>query len=106
MAENQTPQACSGVGSQLATICLPVSVTPYAITGPASFHCCGDMIITPACNECCGKENGSCDFTITQTIKIDIPVEFGASVKIGDTFIECGCTSVEEYDNAYCTQDE
>lgn len=86
----QNPQVCPGVGSQHATICLPVSICPYAVTGPAEVHCCGDIKITPYCDHCRGKVNGHCDFTITQTIKIDVPVEFGATVKVGDTFVECG----------------
>lgn len=90
---SQNAPVCPGVGSQIATVCLPVSINPYAVTGPATIQCYGNMVISPSCNCCRGKASESCDFTITQTIKIDIPVEFGATVKIGDSYVECDCTS-------------
>lgn len=104
MSDNitQNEKACPGIGSQLATVCLPVSIQPYAITGPAMVECCGDMILMHSCNHCRGKVDGECDFTITQTIKIDIPVEFGATVKVGDTFVECGCLSGDDSDYCDC----
>ena len=104
MNENttQNAQACPGVGSQFATVCLPVSIHPYAVTGPTVVNCCGEIQLTPSCSHCRGKVNGCCDFTITQTIKIDIPVEFGATVKIGDTFVECGCLSGDSVEDCAC----
>lgn len=98
----QNAQACQGVGSQLATVCLPVSIHPYAVTGPAVVSCCGEMMLTPWCDRCRGKVNGCCEFTITQTIKIDIPVEFGATVKVGDTFVECGGVSGDIEEDCDC----
>lgn len=104
MNENtiQNAQACPGVGSQLATVCLPVSIHPYAVTGPAVVKCCGEMILTPSCSHCRGKANEGCDFTITQTIKIDVPVEFGATVNVGDTFVECHCLTGDSMGDCNC----
>lgn len=90
---SQKLPACPAVGSQTATICLPVSIKPYAITGSAKLECCGKPVIAPACKTCHGIPNGKCDFTISQTIRIDLPVEFGATVTTGDTFVDCYCDS-------------
>lgn len=84
-------QICPGVASQAATVCLPVSIKPYVATGPSCVQCCGDLIMTPCCNHCKGKVNGCCEFTLTQKIRIDLPIEFGASVHVGDTYVDCMC---------------
>ena len=88
---SQKLPACPAVGSQTATICLPVSIKPYAIPGTAKLECCGKPVIAPACKTCHGIPNGKCDFTISQTIRIDLPVEFGATITTGDTFVDCYC---------------
>ena len=41
---------------------------------------------------CKGIVNGKCDFVISQKIQIDLPVEFGATVKVGDTYVDCDCS--------------
>lgn len=94
-ANTSNATACPVVGSQVATVCLPVSIKPYVTTSPSCVQCCGDMTISHCCNHCKGMVNGSCDFTITQKIRIDVPVEFGATVKVGDTYVDCVCTNEE-----------
>jgi len=76
---------CPTIGSQSATVCLPVSISPYAVTGPACVKCRGSAVINHTCMDCKGIVNGKCDFVISQKIQIDLPVEFGATVKVGDT---------------------
>lgn len=94
MAKCNTPpatQTCPTVGSQSAAVCLPVTICPYATAGPAAVRCCGKPTVEQCCEHCKGKPGGSCEFTITQVIRVDIPVEFGATVKTGETFVECLC---------------
>lgn len=94
MSKCNTPpatQTCPAVGSQSAAVCLPVTICPYATTGPATVHCCGKPTVDKCCERCKGKPCGSCEFTITQVIRVDVPVEFGATVKTGETFVECIC---------------
>lgn len=83
---------CPTIGSQSATVCLPVSISPYAVTGPACVKCRGSAVINHTCMDCKGKVNGKCDFVISQKIQIDLPVEFGATVKVGDTYVDCDCS--------------
>ncbi|MDP4153853.1 MAG: hypothetical protein Q8865_10540 [Bacillota bacterium] len=94
----QKAQCCPAVGSQIAKICLPVSTHPYAVTGPISIHCCGDPVIKQSCDHCFGKVNGACDFTISQKIRVDVPVEFGAMVNVGETYVSCGHFGDENLD--------
>ena len=79
---------CPTIGSQSATVCLPVSISPYAVTGPACVKCRGSAVINHTCMDCKGIVNGKCDFVISQKIQIDLPVEFGATVKVGDTYVD------------------
>lgn len=93
----QKPQTCPAVGSQSVVACLPVTVCPYAVTGPAVVQCCGEPIVNQCCGHCRGKVNGTCEFTISQKIRVEIPVEFGASVNIGDTFVDCDCPKCDDF---------
>ena len=45
---------------------------------------------------CAGEKNGSCVFTITQDICVAVPVEFGATATVGDTFVSCNAASADD----------
>lgn len=95
----QTPepdQSCPTVGYQSASVCVPVTVTPFAIVGTTVTKCCGDPVVTVGRNSCGGTKNGSCNFTITQDICVAIPVSFGATATVGDTFVNCLGASAED----------
>ncbi len=64
---NET-QTCPAVGYQSASICVPVTVTPFAQAGMTATKCCGTPVVTPGLEVCNGMKNGSCVFTITQDI--------------------------------------
>ncbi|MEG0369998.1 MAG: hypothetical protein RR593_08360 [Hungatella sp.] len=88
---------CTGVSAYYADLSVPIKIRPYAIVGNLETVCCGDPIIS--CRTGQGN-NGSCgcEITITQTICIRIPVEYGTLADIGDTCISCkknqvGCNS-------------
>jgi hypothetical protein len=87
---NSVDETCPAVGYQFATICVPVKVTPFAHAGATKTHCCGEPIIVDDKIECKGKVNTSCEFTISQTICVEVPVEFGATATVGEAVVECG----------------
>ena len=87
------PTPCETTAFQTATVCVPVTVTPFAIAGTPTTFCCGDAIITQGPATCKGTVNGSCTFTITQNICISIPVLFGATATVGAPSVECGTAS-------------
>jgi len=92
-AEDQT---CAAAAYQLATVCVPVTVTPFALVGPTVTKCCGDPVVTPGKNTCEGSKKGSCVFTITQDICVSVPVEFGAAAVSGDEYVTCVTADSED----------
>ena len=91
--ENQT---CPAIGYQKATVCVPVTVTPFARAKTTTSFCCGDPIITPGRVTCPGTVNGSCTFTITQNICVAVPVDFGATTYVGAPAVQCGDATKED----------
>lgn len=89
-------QVCPAVGYQSAAICVPVTVTPYAHTGAPFTECCGEPVVTSGENICCGIKNGSCCFTISQNIRVAVPVQFGAATTVGDAYVACSGVSVDD----------
>ena len=91
--ENQT---CPTVGYQAASICVPVTVTPYANAGATVTKCCGEATVIPGRQICAGVKNGTCSFTLSQNICVAVPVDFGASATVGEAFVECLGLSAQE----------
>lgn len=85
-------RTCPTVSTHDSTVSVPVRIVPFANPGTVVVQCCGDPVITPGATPA-GTVNGSCPFTVSQTMRIDIPMVFGASVLIGDTYVECGGTT-------------
>lgn len=86
-------KTCSSNVYQAASVCVPVTVTPFAVTGKTVTKCCGAPVVTAGDSTCEGTENGSCVFTITQDICIMVPVSFGAATEAGDPYVSCGDAS-------------
>ncbi|MFA5635311.1 MAG: hypothetical protein WC977_05335 [Anaerovoracaceae bacterium] len=87
---------CPATGYQTASVCVPVTVTPFALPGTTTTVCCGPPIVTPGPTTCPGVENGSCTFTITQNLCTAVPVEFGATTTPGVPSVLCGGASAED----------
>ncbi|MGN1194128.1 MAG: hypothetical protein ACI4SB_01445 [Acutalibacteraceae bacterium] len=96
---------CPATGYQKLSVCVPVIVTPFAHTGRTITKCCGDPIVVAGEMPCPGKKNGSCAFTISQTICVEVPVEFGANAVVGDTFVDCLGASAEDI-CIHCREEE
>lgn len=94
--ELQEDHTCPAVGYQSASICVPVTVTPFAKTGITATKCCGSPVVTSGRNTCGGMKNGSCAFTISQDICVAVPVAFGAIATVGDTFVNCNSASADD----------
>ena len=89
-------QTCPAVGYQSASICVPVTVTPFAQAGITTPKCRGDPVVTPGREVCAGVKNGSCFFTFTLDIWVAVPVEFGAVATVGDSYINCNGASEQD----------
>ena len=92
-AEEQT---CPAVGYQSATVCVPVTVIPYASAGETYTRCCGTPVVTAGQNTCGGTKNGTCVFTISQDLCMEVPVVFGATAEVGSTYVTCNGASAED----------
>ena len=91
--ENQT---CPTVAYQLSSVCVPVTVTPFAKAGMTTTKCCKKPTVTAGRYICDGFKNGQCVFTISQDICVEVPVEFGAVAAVGDTYVACNGASADE----------
>lgn len=89
-------ETCPATAFQPATVCAPVRVTPFVNDLPTTTFCCGDPVVTPNATTCPGVRNGSCTFTITQDICVEVPIEFGANSVVGDPFVTCGTATEED----------
>lgn len=87
---------CPAVAYQPLTVCVPVTITPFANALPTTTFCCGDPIITPGTGNCGGILNGNCTFTITQNICVSVPIEFGATSIVGNPFVQCEDATAED----------
>lgn len=89
-------QTCPAIGYQSASICVPVTITPFAHAGATETRCCGVPVVTPGKNTCGGIKGGTCSFTISQDICVAVPVDFGATASVGDTYVVCNGASAED----------
>lgn len=89
-------QTCPAVGYRSASICVPVTVNPFARTGATFTKCCGTPVVIPGKVTCEGERNGSCVFTISQDICVAVPVGFGATATVGDAFVNCIGASADD----------
>ncbi len=86
---SSTSQLCPAVGYQSVGVCVPVSVMPFAQAGKTTTNCVGKPVVCAGEKCCKGKKNGTCSFTISQKIVVEVPVQFGATTAVGDAFVDC-----------------
>lgn len=89
-------EPCETTFFQIETVCVPVTVTPFATLGEATTTCCGDPVVNPD-GKCMGDKK-SCSFTIKQRLCIEIPITFGAAIETGEATVQCGEVTTEPCD--------
>lgn len=99
MANYTSPQTADqvspSVGYQAATVCVPVTVTPYADVGATATYAYSDPVITPGIAMINETPNTSTSFTITQNICVAVPILFGASASAGEPSVIGKTASIE-----------
>lgn len=85
--------SCETTFFQKETVCVPVTVTPFAKSEGANARCCGNPVVTMQ-DKCPGTKK-SCTFTVTQPLCIEITLAFGADIDTGDASVVCGDVSEE-----------
>ena len=97
--EKHTSGACPFSVFEDVDVAVPVSVRAFADVGNVAFRCLGATIIPESSGKSfCGC---GCDkFIISQKMRIDIPVMYGAEADVGEGHIhfeepkshsDCGC---------------
>lgn len=84
-------EPCETTFFQNETVCVPVTVTPFAMPGMARAVCCGAPTVGQG--EQCPGDRKSCTFVIRQRLCIEIPITFGADIETGDAVVQCGDVS-------------
>lgn len=82
---------CTAVGYQDVNVCIPVTIKPFGEAGNAKTQCMGKAVVTPGCDICPGKPGDVCKFTISQKLRVEVPVVFGARAEIGEASVDCEC---------------
>ena len=88
--------ACETTVRQRTTVCVPVTVTPYALVGEITSRCCGAPIITPGVAACAARASTSCTFTVSQELCLSVPVTFGAEASVGTATTQCGTPTADD----------
>lgn len=90
---------CPAVGYQDVDVCIPITIKAFGEVGNAKTQCLGESVISSGSDICLGKPGEVCKFTISQRLRVEVPVIFGARAEAGEALIDCGCT--EKADSSY-----
>lgn len=93
---------CSTVGYQDVDVCVPITIKAFGEVGNAKTQCLGKSVISSGSDVCPGKPREVCKFTISQRLRVEVPVIFGARAEASEAIIDCGCT--EKTDCHCCTE--
>lgn len=80
---------CPAIGYQDVSVCVPVTVKPFGDVGKVKTQCLGKPIISPLCETCAGEPCGVCKFTISQKLRVEVPIAFGAIAEVGEFSVDC-----------------
>lgn len=82
---------CPAVGYQDVNVCIPISIKAFGEVGNVKTQCMGKSIISSGYDVCSGKPGEVCKFSISQKLRVEVPVIFGARAEAGEAIIDCGC---------------
>ncbi len=88
--EDKNDVGCCAVGYQEVNVSIPITIKPFGEAGNAKTQCMGGPIITAGISDYQGKSGEECKFTISQKLRVEVPVIFGARAEVGDAAVCCG----------------
>lgn len=94
---------CPAIGYQDVNVCIPVTIKPFGEVGNVKTQCLGTPVISSKCDNCQGNANGVCKFTISQKLRVEVPVIFGAKAEVGEACVECSKKDEPNYCNTKYT---
>lgn len=104
VCEEKEKAGCSVTGYQDVNVCIPVTIKPFGEVGNAKTKCLGNAIVSADCDKCPDKHSDICKFTISQMLRVEVPVIFGARAEVGDAAVSCGCTGNTESCDMPCEE--
>lgn len=87
---------CTAMSYQDVNVCVPITVKAFGKVGNAKTQCIGKSVVKSDCDYCPGKEEDVCKFTISQKLRVEVPVIFGARAEADEAFIDCGCAESKD----------
>ncbi|MCL2571242.1 MAG: hypothetical protein FWE11_02475 [Defluviitaleaceae bacterium] len=72
-------KSCEKSACKSFNVSVPVTISPKAKPRKPTVKCIREMEITPGHKRCKGKKS-KLEFTISQKMNIDLPIEYGAEV--------------------------
>ncbi len=82
-------EVCPALGFQDVKVGVPVEIRPFAKVGRVKTDCIGKPVIERDGKPCEGRPKEVCKFTISQKIRVEVPVIFGAKTEVGEAVIDC-----------------
>ena len=82
---------CPTMGYQDVNVCVPVTIKAFGEVGNATTKCLGNALITSGCNPCVSGPGNICKFTVSQKLRIEVPIIFGARAEADEAIIDCDC---------------
>ncbi len=82
---------CPTMGYQDVNVCVPVTIKAFGEVGNATTKCLGNALITSGCNPCVSGSGNICKFTVSQKLRIEVPIIFGARAEADEAIIDCDC---------------
>jgi hypothetical protein len=80
---------CLATGYQDVNVCIPVTIKPFGEVGNAKTRCQGSPVVIAGSCSCMGNTGNVCMFTISQKLRVEVPVIFGARAEVGDAVVDC-----------------
>ena len=102
---SEKTKTCPVTGRKVVEISVPVTIKPLAKVGKIELQCCGKPTIKSGENPK-GELDGTCNFTITQKICVEIPIDFSAETTTGETFVASSKESFDKSCNKLCEEDK
>lgn len=89
---NRDKDDCCTVVKKCVGVKTPVSVDVSTRSGDIKIICGKPRIIDdmpPSSPQRCGHNAGKCEFTVNQTICVEIPISYRVRTDVKDSFVDC-----------------
>ena len=87
---------CPARASEIAKVTVPVEVRARSELKEVAIHCMGPAVITRNSDRAPGVPCAVSKFTVSQRLRVDIPLEFTAETDVGEGHVVYGLCEEEE----------